>query len=403
MHRIRAAAVAVSLATLGLASGCGDLLTETPPVGDDFESPFEGLPQELNAMFAEGDANFDRVFTVDEGLGPILNQPACGSCHPGDGRGTPEEALVRFSRGADVVLGEGGPQLQDKAIPGVTAETLPLGVDTSVRLPPPVFGVGLIESIPAESILARADPGDADGDGISGRPNLVYAASYVPEEMVGGGVGILLGRFGRKASVTSLLQQVVAAYHQDMGITTDFLPVENPHPQAGGVALGDRAADPEIPASEVLETMVYIRLLAPPARGAITPRVLQGEALFEQLRCSGCHVPSLRTGPNAVAPLDRVSVTIYSDLLLHDMGPGLADNRPDGDATGTEWRTAPLWGTRLVRQFLGGRAFFLHDGRATTLDEAIRLHGGEAEAPRDGYVELDSAGRDALIAFLESL
>ncbi len=403
MIHVRAAVAAASLAALALASGCGDLLTEAPRIGDDFESPFEGLPPELNAVFAEGDANFERVFSVEEGLGPIFNQAACGGCHPGDGRGSPEEALVRFSRGADLVPGEGGPQLQDKAIPGVVAETLPPGVDTSVRLPPPVFGVGLIEHVPAESILARADPADADADGISGRPNLVYVASYVPGEVVGGGDGVQLGRFGRKASVSSLLEQVVSAYHQDMGITSDFLPVEDPHAQAGGIALGDRAPDPEIPASDVLETVVYVRLLAPPARGPITPSVLQGEALFEQLRCSACHVPSLRTGPSDIAPLDRAAVPLYSDLLLHDMGPRLADNRPDGDATGTEWRTAPLWGTRLVRKFLGGRAFFLHDGRATTLDEAIRLHGGEAEDSREGYGALDAAGRDALIAFLESL
>jgi CxxC motif-containing protein (DUF1111 family) len=401
--RIPAAGWFAGAGALAAFLGCGSLMTEAPDSGDLFDAPLPGLPSELNAMFVEGDANFERVFTAADGLGPIFNQPACASCHSGDGRGSRTETLVRFSRGADLAVGEGGPQFQDKAIPGVPLERIPAGADVSTRLPPPVFGMGLIEAIPEATILALEDPGDADGDGISGRANRVMADAYVPDSEVGAGAGPQLGRFGRKASVSTLLAQVTSAYHQDMGITSDYVVTENPHPQAGGVAIGDQVADPEIPSSDVLETVVYVRLLAPPARGEITPTVSEGERLFAEVGCATCHVPSMRTGPSDVAALSDVDVPLYSDLLLHDMGEALADNRPDGEASGLEWRTAPLWGTRLVRDFLDGQAFFLHDGRAATLDEAILLHGGEAQAARDGFAALSGDSRQAIIAFLESL
>ena len=385
--------------------GCDAVLTKAPLGPDTLESPFSGLTNTLNTTFVRGDENFDHVFTVREGLGPIFNQPACASCHPGDGRGKPDAGLlVRFSRGSDLIPLLGGPQLQDRAIPGVMPETLPPGVNTSPRLPPPVFGVGLIEAIPEETILKLADPDDIDGDGISGRPNMVEPAEFVPPTEVGSGPGPRLGRFSRKAQVTSLLQQISEAYHQDMGITSDFLPVENPHPQAGGaVAPGDQVPDPEITARVVLETVAYVRLLAPPRRGEITEEVRKGEALFASLGCAKCHVPSLRTGPSPVPQLNSAEARLYSDLLLHDMGPALADNRPDGQANGLEWRTTPLWGLRLVAENLGGTPFYLHDGRTSDLSEAIRLHGGEAEKARNAFVGLSDADRRAVIAFLNSL
>ncbi|MCI0452101.1 MAG: hypothetical protein L0Z51_06865 [Candidatus Latescibacteria bacterium] len=199
---------------------CDTLLTESPDPGEVFDGPIDGLSDELNRMFVRGDGNFEKVFTVAGGLGPIFNQPGCESCHPADGRGTPALALVRFSVGSDLVLLLGGPQLQDKAIPGSKPETLPDGVDTSLRLPPPVFGMGFIEAIPAATIISLADSLDADGDGISGRVNWVLPADFVPESEIGGGSGWQVGRFGRKASVAALIEQVVTAYHQDVGITT---------------------------------------------------------------------------------------------------------------------------------------------------------------------------------------
>ncbi len=389
-------------AGLGLGA-CDNIMTETPPVGDDFESPFDGMSADLNAAFIRGDENFERAFTVEEGLGPIFNNVGCEGCHPGDGRGTPDLGFVRFSRGADLALESGGAQHQDKAIPGIPTEVVPGDADRSFRMPPPVFGVGLIEAIPVETILANEDPDDADGDGVSGRANWVVPPSFVPASHVGGGDGPQLGRFSRKAQVSSLVEQVAAAYQQDIGITNDFLPVENSHPQAGGIASGDLVPDPEIPASTVLETALYVRLLRPPEQGARTEEVLRGEVLFTEIGCATCHVPTLRTGNNPVPQLSGVDANLYSDLLLHDMGTELADNRPDGDANGQEWRTAPLWGTRIIGDFLGGATPFLHDGRAGSVHEAIGFHGGEGAYSRGRYDALSEVERAALLAFVESL
>ena len=382
---------------------CDKLLTTAPEEGDDFETPFDPLPNELSIMFAAGDAAFDHAFTASEGLGPIFNNVACAACHSADGRGTPSKALVRFSRGSDLILDEGGPQHQDKAIPGVPIEKIPDGAQTSVRMPPAVFGMGLIEAIPAATILSNADPTDADGDGISGRVNWVTAGDFVPIAFVGGGSGFQVGRFGLKANVSSLLEQVVNAYHQDMGITSDFIPVENNHQLGDGIAFGDLAPDPEISAQTVLDAVVYVRLLSPPARGEITPEVTLGASLFSGIGCVSCHIPSMKTGVQNVQQLDQVDANLYSDLLLHDMGDVLADNRPDGSADGFEWRTTPLWGLRLVTDFLDGNAFYLHDGRATTLNKAIELHGGEAKAASDAFTALSQDEKDDLIAFLKSL
>jgi CxxC motif-containing protein (DUF1111 family) len=313
--------------------------------------------------------------------------------------------------GEDLAFHLGGPQLQDRAIAGATPEQLPDGVETSFRLPPPVFGVGLIEAIPVETIVSNADPNDANGDGISGRPNFVVPEDFVPAEEPGGFVideefplGVpQLGRFGRKAQNASLLLQVVKAYHQDMGITTDFLPVDNRNPLASrATEAADQVTDPELPEAEVRAVLAYVRLLAPPAPGAVTASRERGEALFRTVGCASCHMPELRTGPSTVAALSDQPVRLYSDLLLHDMGEGLADSRPDGDASGREWKTPPLWGLRLMRGFLDGDAFLLHDGRAGTVEEAIELHGGEAEAARQVFVNLPAEDRAALLDFVES-
>ena len=387
-----------------LLSGCDTLMTSAPEDADVLDAPLEGLSTDLNAIFLDGDERFAEVFRVQDGLGPIFNNVSCEGCHPGDGRGTPDLGFPRISTADDLGQALGGPQIQDKAIPGHRPETLPDGVLITFRLPPPVFGVGLIEAIPEASILALADPDDADGDGISGRPNWVTPPDFVPATHVGGGGGLQLGRFSRKAQVAALVQQVAEAYQQDMGITSDFIPEENLNRQLSGTAsLGDLVADPEIPASTVLSTTMYVRLLAPPGRGKITDEVRRGEGLFDQIQCAACHVPSLTTGPNELEALDRVEARLYSDLLLHDMGPGLADGRPDGDASGSEWRTAPLWGTRLAGEFLDGQEFYLHDGRARSLDEAIRFHGGEAEASKNAYEDLPADDRQALVDFLKSL
>ena len=368
--------------------GCGKLLTTAPDDGDLFDAPLEGLSRAELAAFAQGDAQFGRAFAVGEGLGPIFNNVSCASCHSGDGRGRPENALMRFGLNGGPAIELGGPQLQTQAIPGAEPETLPPGAETSRRLPPPVFGVGLIDAIPDSAILARADPDDLDGDGISGRANYVTTTGLLAAHRVLGPTQVV-GRFSRKAQVASILDQTVAAYHQDIGITSEFLPNENVNPLASvATDAADRVADPELPTPDIRAVVAYLRMLAPPAPGALNAQRTRGQALFASVQCASCHVPSLRTGGSSIPALRSRPVDLYSDLLLHDMGDGLADYRPDGGADGREWRTTPLWGLRIMRDFLNGEVFL--------------LHGGEASAARDSFQTLSASDRAALLDFVES-
>ncbi|MDQ8164440.1 MAG: di-heme oxidoredictase family protein [Gemmatimonadota bacterium] len=395
----------VFLAVLALvAISCSDFLTSAPDDGDVFDAPLEGLTAAEQAAFVRGDAEFGRRFSPATGLGPVFNNVSCISCHSGDGRGRLENSLHRIGSVADGFLGAiGGPQIQDKATPGAHAEPIPTGVAVSVRLPPPVFGAGLIEAIPDAALIALADENDANGDGISGRPNWTTSHEYVPATEPGGGAGPRIGRFGRKAQTPTILQQTVEAYHQDMGITSEFHPQENRNPMSPVPAENfDLAADPEVPSATVLAVVHYLRTLAPPAAGAESAARAEGKSLFTSVGCAQCHVPTLNTGLHAIAALANKPVTLYSDLLLHDMGDALADNRPDGGASGREWRTTPLWGLRLMRQFLNGQAFLMHDGRARTVEQAILLHGGEALRARTAFAGLSVGQRASLLDFVES-
>lgn len=385
-------------------AACDQLTTVAPPDGDLFDAPIDGLTDAELAAFARGDEEFGRQFAPNTGLGPIFNDVSCATCHSGDGRGLPRNALIRIGSDADSFQNSiGGPQIQDKAIPGALAEQLPAGIPFSLRLPPPVFGVGLIEAIPEAAILANVDSLDEDGDGISGRPNFVPAADFVPETEPAGGPGLKLGRFGRKAANAVLLQQVVTAYLQDMGITSPFLPTENRNPLSGTpIEAVDRVPDPEVLESTVQAVTHYIRALAPPEPGRETERRAEGRQLFADMQCVRCHVPEFQTGWSPLAALRNRTVHLYSDLLLHDMGDELADNRPDGQANGREWRTPPLWGLRLMRRFLNGQAFLLHDGRARSVEEAILMHGGEAAISRNLFMLHTRSQKDALLDFVES-
>ena len=384
--------------------GCGDLATEAPHDGDVLDAALPGLTSPELAAFVRGDAEFERRFAPSTGLGPIFNNVSCASCHSGDGRGRLQNALQRIGTADnDMLRSLGGPQIQDRAIPGAVPETLPVGVPVSLRLPPPVFGVGLIDAVSEATILSRADPDDRDGDGISGRPNWVTPADYALPNVNTSSAGQRVGRFGRKAQTSSILEQTVEAYHQDMGITSDFRPRENHNPLSSvPVDAADRAMDPEIPPATVLAVVAYLRTLAPPRPGADTDARQQGRAFFTSVGCASCHAPAVQTGPSEIAALSNRSIELYSDLLLHDMGDALADNRPDGSASGREWRTTPLWGLRLMRQFLDGQALLLHDGRARSVTDAILLHGGEATRARDAFAALTDAQRRALIDFVES-
>jgi CxxC motif-containing protein (DUF1111 family) len=412
-----------------------------------FSIPAPNLSTAALAKHLEGDVEFEAIFVtapavVNPGLGPIYNNVSCINCHSRDGRGRPpgiDEGLVsllfRLSlpKAEDSVAGKPptpvpgfGTQLNNRAIveahpegkvkieyteqtlttadgtrvhlrhPNYTLtetyQPLPENVEVSPRVAPAVFGLGLLEAIPENAILAYADEADIDGNGISGKPNYVW--DVVAQRYT-------LGRFGWKANQPTLLQQVAAAYNDDMGITTSLFSVEN---SAGQSQLTEHSVTPEV-SDEILEVVTfYVQTLAVPARRDIDdPQVKQGEQLFAEAQCANCHVPTLRTSVLAGVPsVSNQTIHPYTDLLLHDMGPDLADNRPDFHASGREWRTPPLWGIGLVQR-VNGHTNFLHDGRARDLMEAILWHGGEAEASRQTVKQMSKAERDALITFLESL
>ncbi|MDZ7267198.1 MAG: thiol oxidoreductase [candidate division KSB1 bacterium] len=390
-------------------AACGPLLTEAPPPDQVLDATVENLsPAQLAAHLA-GDEAFGEAFTPATGLGPIFNQTSCESCHPAEGRGHPSTNLTRFGRatagGFDYLPERGGPQLQDRALPGYPAEKLPAEATAiSERGGPLVVGLGLIEAIPDETILAREDPNDAEGDGISGRANFVLPPPYlVLDPAKVSRDGKYLGRFGRKATAINLLQQTVTAYRNDIGVTSEFEAEELFNPVLGN-RVGDNVPDPEVSTEVINQVVFYLQTLRPPLRRHREEAVVRtGERLFDAIGCTGCHVPEMQTGPSAIAALAFQRVPLYSDLLLHDMGPALADNYPEGEATGSEWRTTPLWGLGLVGELLGGTPFYLHDGRTASLEAAILLHGGEAQKSRDNFANLSAQERAAVLAFLNSL
>lgn len=341
---------------------------------------------------------FDRVFSVDEGVGPVFNENQCSACHtdPASG-GTGERRVVKATRftppaACDLLEAEGGENVRTQTTPslaahGVDREVVPESATEHDRFTTSfLFGLGLVEAIPAEAILTREDPDDLDGDGISGR-----AARNG---------GSRLGRFGRKADVATLLEFSSTAFRLEMGLTT---PLHATEPGINGAPLPDGvdpAADPEIDGETLALVTDFVRFLAPPPRRLPESRVdrdavAEGERLFERAGCTDCHTPSMRTGPNGVDALDRKTVFLYSDLLLHDLGPAFA-GVCGPSAAPSELRTAPLMG-------LGHRRAFLHDARAVNVRDAILLHGGEASAARDRFIGLGRVQQEAVLQFLRTL
>lgn len=416
-----------------------------------------------NALFRKTWVAAPSSTKASDGLGPLYNARACQDCHLKDGRGhtpeTPQDSRVsmflRLSVPAAPTAGPTaaqeieewlatqpdpvyGGQLQDFAAPGHAAEaqmqvsyaalpvTLADGTVVSLRAPsysvtapgygpfadglmlsprvaPQMIGLGLLEAIPAADILALQDPEDTDGDGISGRAQIVPSVEFgVP----------MLGRFGLKAGAPTVKEQSSGAFSGDMGLSTPL------HPDPWGdcqPAQADCRAAPhgqepdardglEVDAESLDLVTFYSRNLGvPERRGVDAPEVLRGKEIFHALNCSGCHVPKHVTHRLQDQPEQSFQlIWPYTDLLLHDMGPGLADHRPEGRATGSEWKTPPLWGIGLT-EAVSGHTQFLHDGRARSLLEAILWHGGEAQAARDGVTALPKADREALMSFLESL
>jgi len=395
------------------------------------------------ARHETGDAEFEVEFTAtagsaSPGLGPVFDNISCEACHEGDGRGRPprpgeEISSLLFRSSVDGPGPHGGPnpvpgfggQLQLRAVSGFTPEVraairytetrgrfadgtafqlrvpqyrltglyapLPAGVLISPRVAPVVFGLGLLEAVPEAEVLALADPRDRDRDGISGRPN------YAWDQIRG---RTLMGRFGWKANVPNLVQQTAGAYNGDMGVTSPLFPDES---CAGQDPRCARHA-PEVGEQTVLDVAFYTRTLGVPARRNLDEaKATAGERLFYAAGCAGCHTPTLHTGVlRGVPEVSGQVIHPYTDLLLHDMGPGLADERPDFRASGQEWRTPPLWGIGLV-ETVNGHTNFLHDGRARSMLEAVLWHGGEAAAARERVRGLSARERDALVTFLGSL
>jgi CxxC motif-containing protein (DUF1111 family) len=408
-----------------------------------FGIPFGNMSAYDEHVHDIGDLIFNQSFVtapapIHSGLGPIFNNTSCGSCHHNDGIGLPtagdaqSSLLMRISLpGADA---NGGPvpvpgyglQVQDKAAYGIApeatvninysyqtfsfadGETYELRTPTytlnnlytpiagsyllSPRLAPPMIGLGLLEAVPESEIVANADPNDANGDGITGKANYVFDVTTKTMK---------LGRFGWKANTASIITQVVTAFNQDMGLTSSILPVESSFGQAQYDNLHD---DPELPDTVVNAVKFYAQTLSVPARRNTTDAIVKrGEQLFMLAKCANCHKQTLTTGVNVAFPsVSNQVIHPYTDMLVHNMGTGLADNRPDYRAGGQDWRTAPLWGLGLFT-IVNNPGYYLHDGRARTLVEAIMWHGGEAAPSQSYFASLSSSDRAALLKFLNSL
>lgn len=411
--------------------------------------PAAGNQEEL--LFAVGNSFFNQNWvsspsstTARDGLGPLFNAKSCSACHFKDGRGKPFSEPGDNSNGFLIRLsipGEdehGGPlpdptyggQLNDLSLPGIEPEATIIvtyeyingtyddgttyelrkpiyslsnfnygPISPDVRLSPRIgqqmIGLGLLEAISESDILALADENDSDGDGISGKPNYVWDIASE---------SILLGRFGWKANQPTLLQQVAGAFQGDLGIKSYLFTTENHtinQPECEGLPDG---GPEEIDRDDLEKVVLYSSSLAVPARRNVNDKeVKKGHRLFFELGCAKCHVSNFTTGSNhSLTYLNNQEIHPYTDLLLHDLGDELSDNRPDYKASGNEWRTQPLWGLGLI-QTVNGHTNLLHDGRARSIEEAILWHGGEAEQSTNKFKALSADERGQIIAFLNSL
>jgi CxxC motif-containing protein (DUF1111 family) len=386
------------LVTLMVA--CEKIMPGAAPEDELLDGPVNGLNYEQSRRFLAGDVAFnDEIFIPTKGLGPVFVATSCGSCHAGDGKGHPFTTLTRFGQtdeSGNKFLEHGGPQLQNRAVPGYQPEQIPSGATFSRFTPPANTGLGFLELVSDADILAMADPEDLDKDGISGIPNYGNLPGYV----IPFGYSIpknnkYIHRFGKKAAAYSLLHQTVNAYNQDIGIASSYDPVD---------VYTRLAIDPEIATQTINDVVFYLQALkAPIQRNQNNTDVQKGSLIFNQINCSGCHKSTLRTGSSTISALSNSEFHPYSDLLLHDMGPGLDDGYTEGSAKTFEWRTPPLWGLGLSASSQGGQYHLLHDGRAKSIEQAIQLHGGEATGSKNGFTALSASDKNAVLKFLQSL
>lgn len=403
-----AAVLSFLVLALIFAVSCQKMLPSAPPDDQLLDGPVEGLTSEQQAQFLAGDIAFnDAVFTVETGLGPFFVATSCGSCHAGDGKGHPFTTLTRFGQVDSVgntYMRNGGPQLQNRAIPGHNPEQLPAGVPHAKFTPPSVTGLGFLAALTDAQILENADPDDLDADGISGVPNYVSPPDYFEPQSVHENFGEkYIGRFGKKAGAVDLLHQTVNAYREDIGITSDFA-MHEPSIYTSTNPTPDNIPDPEVASSTVRNVVFYLRTLkAPIPRNQDDADVIAGRQHFTNIKCGSCHIPQFITPQSDIAALSIRAIYPYTDLLLHDMGPALDDGYTEGSAKTSEWRTPPLWGLGLAKNSQGGQYFLLHDGRAASIADAIAFHGGEAERARALYQQLSESDKQQLIRFLEGL
>lgn len=379
---------------------CSKLEPATPPADEMLDGPVEGLTNAQNAQFLAGDIAFnDQIFDASNGLGSVFVATSCGSCHAGDGKGHPFTTLTRFGQTDSTgnrFLHLGGPQLQNRALPGYTPETIPAGATFSKFTPPANTGLGFIELVSDVDILAMADPDDINGDGIKGVPNWNAVPPYVaiPANAATRN-GKYICRFGKKGAVFNLMQQTVNAYNQDIGITSTYMLSD---------VFSGLSIDPEVSDNSVINVTAYLQMLkAPIQRMTDDADVIEGRQLFISSNCAGCHKPELRTGFSPIDALSYKTFAPYTDLLLHDMGPGLDDGYTEGTAKTSAWKTPPLWGLGLSPNSQGGEYFLMHDGRAKSIEEAIQMHGGEATNAKNNFNALNEAKRQQVLKFLKSL
>ncbi|MCB0397643.1 MAG: thiol oxidoreductase [Flavobacteriales bacterium] len=392
-----------------------------------------------NSFFNQNWVEAPSSTTARDGIGPLFNTRACGSCHLKDGRGQPfinQGLLFRLSipgagsHGEPLPEPNYGGQLNEHAVQGVAGEGefvvtytdntyhFPDGQPYTLRTPTYTFtnpgygnmqpdamvsprigqqiiGLGLVENIRESDLIFLADEFDKDGDGISGKINHVFDAISQTTQP---------GRFGWKANVASLPHQTAGAFLGDLGITTWLFSNENCTSIQNDCQQAPNGGQPEIDSADLNKVVLYVRTLGVPVRrDYMDETVLKGKAIFNNIGCEKCHTSKFTTGNTSpIAALNNVEIRPYSDFLVHDMGPGLADGRPDYRASGNEWRTQPLWGLGLIKT-VNGHTYLLHDGRARTITEAIMWHGGEAESSKNSFGKLSNAERNAVLKFLESL
>jgi CxxC motif-containing protein (DUF1111 family) len=392
-----------------IIAACSKLMPAEPERENLLSGPVEGLTQQQLANHIKGDDEFGRVFGTVDGLGPIFVANSCQSCHAGDGKGHPSTTLTRFGKlnglVFDPMTAQGGPQLQHFSIAGYPCENIPSGVTGMTKLiAPAVTGLGMLEAIEDGDLLALTDSLDINADGVSGKPGYINPPGYfIPKYHHQPNAGKYIGRFGKKAGAIDLLQQTANAYLNDIGITSDFN-MQDLYNVQGGTFTGDNVPDPEVSASTVHNVAFYMRTLKiPPRRNQNEPVVLQGEQIFLQAGCDKCHTPTFTTGNSEIAALSQKVIHPYTDLLLHDMGIELDDHYTEGSAAMSEWKTPALWGIGLAADAQGGSTYYLHDGKATTLEQAILFHGGEGANSRSAFNLLTQTEKEALIKFLKSL